>query len=115
MSRNSNRDRRDCVERHAYERDGRTFMKCHICRGEIDLATTSWEAEHPVMYALGGKEVWPAHWRCHRTKTATDVSALAKGKRARDRNLGITRSTRPMPGGRRTAWKKKLNGEVERR
>jgi len=106
VRRNSTRDRRDCVERHAYERDGRTYMQCHICRGEIDLATTSWEAEHPVMYALGGKEVWPAHWRCHRTKTATDVSALAKGKRARDRNLGR---------GRRTAWKKKLNGEVERR
>lgn len=33
-SRNSTRDRRECVERHAYERGGKTFMTCHICKGE---------------------------------------------------------------------------------
>lgn len=114
-SRNSTRDRRDCVERHAYERGGKTFMVCHICKGEIDLAISSWEAEHPVPYALGGREVWPAHWRCHKAKTASDTSEIAKGKRMRERNLGIRRSARPIAGSKASGWKRKMSGEVERR
>ena len=115
MTRNSTRDRRECVERHSYQRDGRTYMVCHICKGEFDLAISNWEAEHPVMFALGGREVWPVHWRCHKVKTASDVSALAKGKRARDRHLGIKRSARPMMGSRASGFKRKMDGSVERR
>lgn len=115
MTRNSTRDRRECVERHGYERGGKTFMICHICKGEIDLAISSWEAEHPVPFALGGRDVWPAHWRCHKTKTATDASEIAKGKRMRDRNLGIKRSARPMPGSRASGLRKRMDGSVERR
>ncbi len=115
MNRNSTRDRRRCVEQHAYERGGRTYMRCHICQGEMDLAISTWEAEHPVMHTLGGTEVLPVHWRCHKVKTAADLTALAKGKRARERNLGIKRSARPMAGSRASGWKKKMSGEVERR
>lgn len=115
MTRNSTRDRRECVERHGYERGGKTFMKCHICQGEIDLVLSSWEAEHPTMYTLGGRDVWPAHWRCHKVKTADDLSKLAKGKRARERNLGIKRSARPMPGSRASGLRKRMDGSVERR
>ncbi len=115
MTRNSTRDRRECVSQHSYERNGRVFMKCHICGGEIDLVLSSWEAEHPVMHTLGGREVLPAHWRCHKTKTAADMSSLAKGKRFRDRNLGIKRSSRPMPGSRASGIRKKMDGSVERR
>lgn len=115
MTRNSTRDRRECVERHGYERGGKTFMKCHICQGEIDLVLSSWEAEHPTMYTLGGRDVWPAHWRCHKVKTADDLSKLAKGKRARERNLGIKRSDRPMMGSRASGFKRKMDGSVERR
>lgn len=115
MTRNSTRDRRECVERHGYERGGRTYMRCHICHGEIDLVLSSWEAEHPTMYTLGGRDVWPAHWRCHKVKTADDLSKLAKGKRARERNLGIKRSARPMMGSRASGFKRKMDGSVERR
>lgn len=115
MTRNSTRDRRECVERHGYERGGKTFMKCHICHGEIDLAISTWEAEHPVPFALGGRDVWPVHWRCHKSKTAADVTAIAKGKRARERNLGIKRSARPMMGSRASGYKRKMDGSVERR
>ena len=115
MTRNSTRDRRECVKRHAYERGGRTYMLCHICHGEFDLAISSWEAEHPTMFALGGADVWPVHWRCHKVKTAADLTALAKGKRARERNLGIKRSARPMQGSKASGWRKKMDGSVERR
>ena len=90
-------------------------MRCHICKGEIDLAISSWEAEHPVPFALGGRDVWHVHWRCHKSKTAADVTAIAKGKRARERNLGIRRSACPMMGSKASGWKKKMNGEAERR
>ena len=115
MTRNSTRDRRECVERHAYECGGKAFMKCHICQGEIDLAISTWEAEHPVPFALGGRDVWPVHWRCHKVKTARDVSERAKGKRIRERNLGIKRSARPMMGSKASGFKRKMDGSVERR
>lgn len=115
MTRNSTRDRRECVERHGYERGGKTFMRCHLCGLEINLALSKWEAEHPVPYALGGREVWPAHWECHKPKTARDVSEMAKGKRIRERNLGIKRSARPMMGSRASGFKIKMDGSVERR
>jgi len=115
MTRNSTRDRRECVERHSYERGGKTFMRCHICQGEIDLAISSWEADHVVPYALDGTGVMPAHWRCHRVKSAADWSEIAKGRRARERNLGIKRSARPMMGSRASGFKRKMDGSVERR
>jgi hypothetical protein len=55
------------------------------------------------------------HWRCHKVKTASDVSEIAKGKRMRERNLGIKRSARPMPGSRASGLKRKMDGSVERR
>ncbi len=115
MTRNSTRDRRLCVEQHAYERGGRTFMKCHICGTEMDLAISTWEADHVVPLALDGAEIMPAHWRCHRVKSAADWTEIAKGRRARERNLGIKRPARPMMGGKRSAWKRKMDGSVERR
>lgn len=114
-SRSSTRDRRNCVEAHAFERGGKTYMTCHICKGEIDLAISSWEADHVVPFALDGTGVMPAHWRCHRVKSADDWSEIAKGRRARERNLGIKRSARPMPGSKASGWRKKMNGETERR
>lgn len=53
---------------------------------------------------------------CHRTKTSkTDIPAIAKSNRVRNRHLGIRKSSRPMPGSRASGWKRKLNGTVERR
>ena len=49
MTRNSTRDRRECVERHGYERGGKTYMRCHICQGEINLAMII--AEMPERWA----------------------------------------------------------------
>lgn len=53
--------------------------------------------------------------RCHRMKTSKlDVPAIAKGKRIEKKRAGI-KSGRPMPGSKRSGWKKPMNGPAIRR
>ena len=53
----------------------------------------------------------------HDPKTfKADVPRIAKMKRQRDRNVGIKRTSfRPMPGSRASGWRKRMNGQTERR
>jgi len=52
---------------------------------------------------------------CHKAKTQGDIRDIAKSNRLRNKAAGIKKSSRPMPGSRRSGWKKKMNGEVVRR
>jgi 5-methylcytosine-specific restriction enzyme A len=52
---------------------------------------------------------------CHRSKTAKDQGDIAKTKRIRDKAIGALTSKNPMPFGRKSPWKKKLNGDVVQR
>lgn len=54
---------------------------------------------------------------CHKYKTSKfDVPKAAKTLRQQDKHKGITkRKGRPMPGSKASAWKRKLDGTVERR
>lgn len=56
---------------------------------------------------------------CHRApggKTAQDVADIARAKRREAAHGGFkTKSVRPMPGSRRSPWKRKMDGTVERR
>ena len=117
--RNSKRARTIVLANHAYIERGRYFMLCHICKSPIDVEFSTWEAEHVVPHALGGQDTTdnlaPVHWRCHLPKTKNDVRMIAKGKRVRDKRLGLKRSKNPMLGSKRSGWKKKMNGTVERR
>jgi 5-methylcytosine-specific restriction protein A len=100
--------RRECFEEHK-QRDetGRIYLICHICSGRLDPAREQWEAEHVLPHAFGGKDLRPAHYRCHKHKTATvDVPAIAKSKRVADKYFGIRKR------GWSTKWKKKVNGET---
>lgn len=109
MRRSSTQTRRDCFKAHAYAKDGRMLMDCHICRTPIDPVTQSWEAEHviPVWYtgANDPDAVWPAHKKCHALKTPKDQADIAKSKRMRERHYGIKRAS----GFR--GWRK-MNGEI---
>jgi 5-methylcytosine-specific restriction enzyme A len=49
---------------------------------------------------------------CHREKTRGDVGTIAKAKRRYARDIGAKTSRNPMPGGRRSKWKRKLDGTV---
>lgn len=54
---------------------------------------------------------------CWREKTSEhDLPVIAKSNRVRDRARGIKRrSSRPMPCGRGSPWKKRIDGSVVRR
>jgi 5-methylcytosine-specific restriction protein A len=91
--------------------------RCHICSLRID-AGQEWEVSHPIPLELGGPDDdtnrAPAHKRCHRQHTATvDVPAISKAKRREAAHLGARAPSRtPLPGSRRSALKRKMNGQV---
>lgn len=99
-----------------WEREGGI---CHICGQKIDGARERWDIEHVIPLAMGGDEdrgslnLKPAHVKCHGAKTREDKKQIAKAKRMEQRGAGISRHSRnPLPGGRASKWKKKINGEV---
>jgi 5-methylcytosine-specific restriction protein A len=49
---------------------------------------------------------------CHREKTRVDLGTIAKAKRRHARDIGARTSRQPLPGGKRSKWKKKLDGTV---
>jgi 5-methylcytosine-specific restriction protein A len=49
---------------------------------------------------------------CHREKTRGDVGTIAEAKRRHTRDIGARTSRQPLPGGKRSKWKKKLDGTV---
>jgi len=94
---------------------------CHICGGKIGaIRPERWEVEHIIPLALGGEDepenMAPAHYQCHKEKTKEDVKQIAKSKRIINRHKGFrTESRSAMPCGRRSIWKKKMDGTVVRR
>lgn len=92
---------------------------CHLCGCKI-WPGERWEVSHPIALELGGQDDdtnrAPAHFACHKLRTAQyDMPAIAKVKRVRAKHLGAHRSQRPMACGRRSPWKKRLDGTVVRR
>ena len=91
---------------------------CHICGGKINVGE-AWEVEHVIPFAMGGEDSesnWsPAHVRCHRTKTTDDVGKIAKAKRREARHIGAKVSGTPLPFGKKSPFKRKLDGTVVRR
>jgi len=93
--------------------------KCHLCGMKIE-GGQAWEVSHPIPLAAGGDDEpsnrAPAHKKCHARQTAEiDAPLIAKTRRQQQKHNGSFRSTRPMPGSRRSAWKQKLSGQWERR
>lgn len=118
--RNSTRDRRVCFDAHKRtSAAGRTILVCHVCGGEIDVLREEWEADHIARHAEGGastpENLLPIHFRCHREKSKVDNREVKKGVRISEKYSGVRRSSRPMPGSKRSGWRKKMNGVVEKR
>jgi len=89
---------------------------CHICSGRIKVGE-AWDVEHVVPLALGGADDdgnrHSAHIACHRLKTKGDVSDMARAKRREAQHLGARAPSRhPLPFGRNSKFRKKINGEV---
>lgn len=49
---------------------------------------------------------------CHRGKTRKDVERISKAKRMHRNHIGAKESRHPLPGGRLSKWKRKLDGTV---
>jgi 5-methylcytosine-specific restriction protein A len=75
-----------------------------------------YEIDHPLALALGGSDVesklQPLHLRCHADK---DRRAIAKRDRIVTQGWAGKAKRRPMPGSKASAFKKRMNGQVERR
>ena len=88
---------------------------CHLCGGKIH-AGEAWEVEHVIPFAMGGADTednWcPAHTKCHKAKTVKDVADIAKAKRREARHIGAKVSKSPMPFGKGSKWKRKMDGSV---
>lgn len=92
---------------------------CHICNGKIHGERgEAWDVSHVIPLGLGGDDDdvnrMLAHRKCHRVRTSEqDIPWIAKAKRIRAAHEGAKAPSRnPLPGGRRSRWRKKLNGEV---
>jgi len=105
----STRERVDIFHRN----DG----KCHLCGLRID-AGQAWEVSHDTPLQMGGADeggnLKPAHAKCHRIHTASvDLPQIAKAKRREAAFRGAKAPSRnPLPAGKKSPWRKKLNGQV---
>lgn len=90
---------------------------CILCDQRIRAGDT-WTVEHRIPLGLGGADTdancGPAHEQCRRIKDKTDVAAIAKAKRIKAKHFGI-RKRSSFPCGKDSPWRKKINGQVERR
>lgn len=93
---------------------------CHFCEGKIHVGE-AWDVSHVIPLAIGGEDDdvnrMPAHRKCHRAHTAAiDAPRIAKSKRVRAKHIGAKAPSRtPMPCGKRSMWKKRMDGSVVRR
>lgn len=93
--------------------------RCNAC-DRLLTPGTRWEIDHIVPLALGGADtddnLQVLCSPCHSEKTTRrDVPAIAKTERIRARHLGALRAHRPMPGGRKSPWKRTVDGRVVQR
>lgn len=118
MKRNSTKDRRRCFDENKFiDETGRPYLRCAnpSCKVKIDPVKDEWQADHCTPHAWAGEALQPLCITCHKAKTKKDVKAIAKVKRVHDQHHGIKRSKVPLPGGKMSPWKRKLNGEWVRR
>ena len=92
---------------------------CHLCNMRVD-AGQDWDVSHEIPLETGGKDDdtnwYVAHRKCHRTHTAkVDAPLIAKVKRIHQRHIGAKKSRSPMPFGRGSKFKKKMDGTIVRR
>lgn len=92
----------------------REHGKCMICSQK--LLVGNFIFEHVRALELGGSDedenIRLTCKPCATEKTRKDHSIAAKAKRAKSSTLGLKQSKTPLPYGKNSKWKKKLDGTV---
>lgn len=92
---------------------------CHLCNMKV-VPGEEWDVSHDIPLEAGGKDDasnWlVAHRKCHRVHTSTvDAPLIAKVKRIHQKHVGAKKSRSPMPLGRNSKFKRKMDGTIVRR
>jgi hypothetical protein len=79
-----------------------------------------WDVSHDIPLEAGGKDDatnwFVAHRKCHRVHTSTvDAPMIAKVKRIHQKHVGAKKARSPMPLGRASKFKRKMDGTIVRR
>ena len=95
----------------------RAAGRCEGCGAKLKVREG--EYDHVLPCALGG-EATEDNCKllcrvCHSKKTADDIRQTRKADRQRDAHTGAKRTSRPIPGSKRSGWKHKMDGTWERR
>ena len=105
---------------------GRVKARVFVAHGGICNETgrkiapgDEWDCDHVQALANGGENresnLAPVLREAHKEKTRRDVAQKSKDARVRSKHLGVHESKSPLPGGRKSRFKKKVTGEgVER-
>lgn len=91
---------------------------CCICGGKIDSVRDAWDEHQNPLWLAGDNSAEnraPAHEKCARQKTSTEATQRAKGRRVAAKHFGAKQVKRPMPGSRKSPWKRHMDGSVSRR
>ena len=110
------------ILKRAMDENGR--VRCEGCGGV--LKQKQWEIDHVIAEALvvdktkaltadDGQILGPCCHRGEDGKTAKDVGMIAKAKRRERWHLLGRRSSNPIMGSKGTPWRRKMNGQTERR
>lgn len=87
--------------------------RCHWSGRPIRTGD-EWDLDHVRALVNGGENresnLAPILRSEHPAKTRQDVKMKAKAARLRKRQFGLHGAARPMPGSRRSKWKKPLHG-----
>ena len=92
---------------------------CHLCNMKV-VPGEDWDVSHDIPLEAGGKDDatnwFVAHRKCHRVHTSTvDAPLIAKVKRIHQKHVGAKKSRSPMPLGRDSKFKRKMDGTIVRR
>lgn len=88
---------------------------CCLCGQPINGVKEMWDEHLSPLWLNGDNKAEnraPAHVRCALVKTAGEAKTRAKIRKGAERHFGAHRAQRPMPCGRRSKWKKKMDGSV---